>query len=60
MYLNGRARHRLCFASVASDGTFQCNATIPNHARAGAIGQHTILATGRHRLSVTTTFTLTS
>ena len=59
-YVNGHKRHRLYVASVSSDGSFLGNAAIPSHARAGALGQHTILATGRHRLRVTTTFTLTS
>jgi hypothetical protein len=60
VYVNGHKRHRLCVSIVGSDGSFQCNAMIPNQARAGTTGQHTILATGRHRLRVTTTFTLTS
>jgi hypothetical protein len=61
-YVVGSRWHRLCAVTTASDGTFACNATIPKVSRAGAIGQHTILAKGRarhhHAVAATTTFSL--
>jgi virginiamycin B lyase len=51
----------LCSAVASGGGTFSCGATIPDAADAGAVGAHTITATGKtSHAKATTTFTLFS
>ena len=63
-YLSGkkkpkRASSTLCTATVASDGTFSCDGTIPRRGRAGVPGQKTINGADSSAAQATTTFTLT-
>ena len=63
-YLSGkkkpkRASSTLCTATVASDGTFSCDGTIPRRGRAGVPGQKTIKGADSSAAQATTTFTLT-
>jgi hypothetical protein len=60
VYLAGTTALRLCGATVAPDGSFQCTGSVPDKAHAGTIGQHAIVAKGWPSHKVTTTFTLTS
>ncbi len=59
-YQVGTRWHRLCLVTVATNGSFLCNSTIPRASRAGALGPHTILAKGKawRNHTATTTFTL--
>ncbi|HLI75105.1 MAG TPA: Ig-like domain-containing protein, partial [Acidimicrobiales bacterium] len=59
-YLVGKRSHRICHARVATNGALQCNGTIPVLSRAGAMGQHTMVAKGWRGHLVTTTFMLTN
>ncbi len=68
-YDNGRGAHLICTATVAANGAFECSTTIENkktiqmdQKRAGPVGPHLIVATGRkwRHHSATTVFTLTA
>ena len=63
MYMSGRKKPKrasstLCTGTVASDGSFSCNGTIPRRLRAGAKGQKTVMAKVPGESPVTTLFTL--
>jgi hypothetical protein len=64
-YMSGRTRPKrastvLCTGTVASDGTFSCQSTIPRRYRAGSIGPKSIVGTTSGGTLVTTVFTLFS